>query len=206
MIQLIEYNLPDAKLIARLKAKGAAMKAGDAPQHQKLQFWVTHRIVIIGASNKIETAVNIQACLEDGVPVMKRPSGGEAVLVSEGSLLFSHILLNHQLPRSRDFFGQNLDLFIRALEAKGVKNLHHQGISDLTIGDKKILGCAIYRSTGFLLFQAVLNLWESPQVIAKYLAAPVRMPDYRQNRSHEQFITSLKAEGYPVEDWGDWEL
>lgn len=198
MIQLSAYELPDAKLIADCRIKAPKIKEQGLVEHHVMQYGYTGRAVVLGASNKLEDSVNIQACISDQVPVFKRPSGGEAVLISDGSLLFSHIMLGTGLPASKDYFSQNLRYFINALQARGVKDLYHRGISDLSIKDRKILGCAIYRTEGFLLFQAVLNLSESALVIARYLAQPGRMPDYRLGRSHQDFVSSLKDEGYDL--------
>jgi lipoate-protein ligase A len=47
-----------------------------------------------------------------------------------------------------------------------------------------------------LVYHAVLNLSEDTSVFAKYLRHPVREPDYRAGRSHNEFVTSLANEGY----------
>lgn len=198
MIELAEYDLADAPLIASCKVKAASRADNLAEEHHVVQYLHPITAVVIGASNKAESSVIASACLDDGVPVIQRPSGGEAVVISPRTLLFSHIMLGSQLPRSRDYFMLNLEVFQTELAKLGVRNLRFNGISDLCIGQKKILGCAIYRRPGMVLFQAVLNLAESPALIARYLAPPSRMPDYRQGRPHEEFVTSLEAEAYQI--------
>jgi len=198
MIKLSEYDLADAGIIAACRSKAASGVEFDATEHHVIQYKHHKTVVVIGASNKAETSVIASACLEDGVGVIQRPSGGEAVVISPNTLLFSHIMLGPRLPNSKDFFMENLAYFQTALEALGVRNLSFNGISDLCVGARKILGCAIYRRPSMVLFQAVLNLAESPALIARYLAPPARMPDYRQGRPHEDFVTSLKAEGYNI--------
>ena len=37
-----------------------------------------------------------------------------------------------------------------------------------------------------------------PEMIAKYLRHPARMPDYRKNRPHTDFVTSLRAAAYDL--------
>jgi len=162
MIRLSEYDLADAELIASCRKTAAASDFGPQPEHHVIQYVYSRTAVVIGASNKPETSVRQDACLQDGIAVMQRPSGGEAVLISPATLLFSHIMLGSALPQSKDFFMQNLGYFEAALGNLGVQNLSFNGISDLCIGQKKILGCAIYRRPGMVLFQAVLNLSEDP--------------------------------------------
>ena len=70
------------------------------------------------------------------------------------------------------------------------------GISDITMAGKKILGSSIYRSKEALLYHAVLNLGEPASTFERYLKHPTKEPDYRQGRSHSEFVTSLKEIGY----------
>lgn len=198
MISLSEYYLVDADLITSCRQKAALGLSNGNVEHHVIQYLYPRVAVVIGASNRPETSVNAETCLADGIRIIQRPSGGEAVVISPNTLLFSHIMLGPGLPASRVFFMENLGYFEAALSELGVKDLRFNGISDLCIGDKKILGCAIYRRPGMVLFQAVLNVSESPAMIAKYLAVPSRMPDYRLGRPHEDFVTSLRAEGYQM--------
>lgn len=198
-MNLVAYDLADAKLLQQCKIRAAKTKLFAQNEHYSMQYVPTETMVVIGAGNKIEASVNIHLCQQDGIPIVRRPSGGEAVLVSAKTLLFAHIMLGSDLPKSSEFFEQNLQLFIRQLSLLGVKDLSHQGTSDLCIKDKKIMGCAIYRSRNLLMFQSVLNISESPAKIAKYLLMPQRMPEYRSKRAHEDFVTSLAQEGYQIE-------
>jgi len=153
MIRLSEYDLADAELIASCRKTAAASDFGPQPEHHVIQYVYSRTAVVIGASNKPETSVRQDACLQDGIAVMQRPSGGEAVLISPATLLFSHIMLGSALPQSKDFFMQNLGYFEAALGNLGVQNLSFNGISDLCIGQKKILGCAIYRRPVWCCFR-----------------------------------------------------
>jgi lipoate-protein ligase A len=152
--------------------------------------------VSLGASNNIDSSVYEDICIADNVQIFQRLSGGEAVFLSPNCVVCSALLLANALPRSADYFSSNLQWIVSALEALGIKDIKRKGISDLTIADKKILGCAIYKRTNVILFQAVLNVCEDPAVIHKYLRHPNREPDYRGSRKHEDFITSLRLQGY----------
>ena len=80
----------------------------------------------------------------------------------------------------------------------GVKNYGMKGISDITIGDRKILGSSMHRREKRLVYHAVLNISEDPGIFERYLKHPGREPDYRQRRKHGEFVTSLKKEGYNI--------
>ena len=90
------------------------------------------------------------------------------------------------------------DKIMNALSGLGVQNLSMKGISDISIGNKKILGSSIYLRKNTLFYHAVLNISESVDVISKYLKHPTKEPDYRKGRSHKEFVTSLLSEGYTL--------
>lgn len=188
---IVPYPLEDNSLIADCLARAATFTQEYQDHRYFSSFVPSASYVSLGASNNLEDNVHLENCREDGVVVFKRLSGGEAVFLSPNCAVFSHIYLSNNTPKSSDFFGMNLDLASAALKSLGVQNISRRGISDLAVVDKKILGCAIYRRPKFILFQAVVNVREDPDVIERYLKHPVREPDYRKNRPHSDFVTSL---------------
>lgn len=99
---------------------------------------------------------------------------------------------------ARDYFRIINGLIVDYLRTKGVRNLGFKGISDITIGNKKILGSSIRSRRTRLTYHAVLNVSEDPDLFEKYLRHPVKEPDYRAQRSHKEFVTSLKTEGFNI--------
>lgn len=198
-MELCDYNLPDAALIEAYRIKASAGDFLPEGVLHRLAYVPQNLAVVLGASNSIFSSVNVPACESDGISVIKRPSGGEAVLVSPNTICFSTCLLRDKLPRSGDYFSQNLDFIISVLNDLGVKDIERRGISDLCIGESKFLGSAIYRRPNMILFQSVINLSEPGAVIGRYLLHPNRMPDYRANRPHEEFVRSLLEQGYAID-------
>lgn len=195
----LPYLLPDHKLIEQCLIRQAEFLPQLQDEHYAMQYIPSATYAVLGASNKPDTSLFVDVCREDNVMITQRPSGGEAVLVSPLMSVFSHALISSALPRSLDFFMQNLEFVQKTLQSLGVEELKFDGISDLCIGDKKILGCAIYRRQNMILFQSVLNIAEAPAHIGKYLKTPQRMPDYRKGRDHADFITSLSKAGYAID-------
>ncbi|PKN80753.1 MAG: hypothetical protein CVU48_01055 [Candidatus Cloacimonetes bacterium HGW-Cloacimonetes-1] len=198
MITLNGYNLPDLALIEYAKSASKDKINHPDSEFRYMVFKPSRTTVVLGQSNTIEKSVNVQRCFEDNVEVMKRPSGGEAVLISPHTLIISFCILDSKLPRSSDIFSFALGCILTALAANGVTNAEFRGISDIAIEGKKILGCAIYRRPGMVLYHGVLNVSESPQNIGYYLLHPTKEPDYRVHRNHESFVTSLFQEGYHI--------
>jgi lipoate-protein ligase A len=100
------------------------------------------------------------------------------------------------LRSPRLYFNAYNEKIIRALRGLGIKNLSANGISDICIGNQKILGSSIYRNKDRVFYHGVLNRAESVDVIERYLKHPLREPGYRDGRRHKDFVTSLSQQGY----------
>lgn len=152
--------------------------------------------IVLGQSNNIEEALHIKPVIQDKIPVYRRPSGGESVILSPDTLVISAILNETTLSSPLRYFQFYNQRVIGCLNTLGIKNLHYRGISDIAIGEKKILGSSIYRNHWKIFYHAVLNISMPTDLIGKYLKHPPREPEYRLGRPHDQFVTSLHAEGY----------
>ncbi len=181
----IDYNLPDEALLKDTESVYRAM-VWEPP----LLF------IVLGQSNEMEASVFMENAKADGIPVLKRPSGGETVILSPKTIVISVLKRGDPLTSPRLYFESYNQKIIQSLENLGISNLRTDGISDICIGDKKILGSSIYRNKDLVLYHAVLNRAESPALMERYLKHPLREPKYRQNRSHASFVTSLENEGY----------
>ena len=179
------YDLPDAVLIDP-----------DAMQPDSLVWVPEQTVIVLGQSNDADGAVWTEMAYADGIPVIKRPSGGQTVILTPNTVVISVRLISERLENPRVYFSQVNDIIIKTLRDMEVKNLGQQGISDVTIGEKKILGSSIYRKKNLVFYHAVLNVAESPDFIGKYLKHPSKEPEYRAGRRHEDFVTSIRESGY----------
>jgi lipoate-protein ligase A len=118
------------------------------------------------------------------------------VILTPNTLVFSVKLKIND--NSHDYFRLINDRIIQSLENLGIKDVSMKGISDISIGEKKILGSSIYRKKDMLFYHAVLNVSEKTEIIQKYIKHPKREPDYRKGRKHCDFVSSIKAEGYDI--------
>ncbi|MCB9029079.1 MAG: hypothetical protein H6545_08230 [Bacteroidales bacterium] len=182
-VTLTDYNLPDAFLFR----EGATGILVWQPQET---------IIVLGQSNSIETSLRTEAVEADGVRVTKRPSGGETVILTPLTVAFTVARNFPVMIRFGDFFSMVNSVVIEGLAEMGVSRLGPKGISDITLGNKKILGSSMRKVGSKLVYHAVLNIAENPALFSKYLSHPRREPDYRAGRSHHEFVTSLAAEGY----------
>jgi lipoate-protein ligase A len=132
----------------------------------------------------------------DDVPILRRRGGGGTVLLAPGNLVVSLVKqVQHQF-RIQEYFRQINGYIIEALHTLGVQQIYQQGHSDLCLNDRKILGSSMYRKKHLLFYTASLMISNDLAEIDRYLKHPSKEPDYRQGRSHAEFITTLNRE-YP---------
>lgn len=181
------YGLPDAILIDPEATNNAFM------------VWQPDQtVIVLGQSNQADTAVYTDLAEQDGIPVYKRHTGGQAVILTPRTLVISVRLISEKLDNPQVYFKRINHLIMEALSDLGISNLNEKGISDIAIGEKKILGSSIYRKRSMVFYHAVLNIAESPEFIGRYLKHPTREPDYRTGRRHEDFVTSIHLAGFPL--------
>jgi len=180
-MDVLDYNLPDAVLYL------------NRDPGWRFICWIPTRIcIVLGASNKVENSLHLDAIESDSIPVYKRQSGGETVMLTPDMLIISAIQpQSNKLSGGSKYFQFYNSLIIAGLAAAGIPSLGFRGISDVAIGEKKILGSAIYQNKYNVFYHAVLNVAGDVQLFNRYLQHPKREPDYRQGRTHEAFVTSI---------------
>ena len=157
-----------------------------------------HPEVVLGRSRDEEKDVHIERVRMDRVPVLRRIGGGGTVLLAPGVIVIS-VAGKSSLPfHLREHMNAVNLAVIRSLQALGVRDLSIRGISDIAIGDSKILGSSLYRRKDTVLYQGSLLLNPDLSLVEYYLKHPEMEPDYRRGRSHREFLTSLWKEGYRI--------
>ena len=184
-VHVIPYNVQDAFLFDG---------TGDG-----CLIWQPDRCyIVLGQSNSAEGSIFKYNVIKDGIPVTKRPTGGEAVVLTPSMVVITVAKVFSKMILFKAFFGEVNEIIIESLKEAGITGLGSKGISDITIGNRKILGSSMKCHSNRLVYHAVLNVSEDPSLFEKYLRHPRREPDYRDKRSHNEFVTSLKMEGYNI--------
>jgi len=151
--------------------------------------------VVLGAGSVLAGDVDEAACRADGVPVLRRASGGGTVLIGPGCLCYS-LVLDATLPQVSD--PRRACLHIQTAVCTALRPLVGEavilGSSDIGLGDRKFGGSAQRRLRRFLLFHGTV-LYRFPiGLLARYLRPPRRQPAYRRQRGHEEFVINVPAE------------
>jgi lipoate-protein ligase A len=184
-LEIRPYDLPDAAIFS---GKGDSM----------LVWQPAETVIVLGQSNTPERSLITDNVEADGITVTKRPTGGEAVVLTPWMAVITVARGFTELTGSKYFFSGVNAMILNALHDLGVSNYATRGISDITIGQRKILGSSMHRTEKRLVYHAVLNIAQDTGIFERYLRHPVREPDYRQRRSHSEFVTSLLNEGHNI--------
>ena len=150
-------------------------------------------VVVLGRSSSVAVEVHVDQCRHHGVPIVRRTSGGAAVLIGPGCLMYALVLSLERRPALRvidEAHRYVLGTLSRALRPL-VTAVRCRGISDLTLCDDKFSGNSIRVKHDWLLYHGTL-LYDFPlELIDRYLAMPPREPAYRGGRPHRAFVTNL---------------
>jgi lipoate-protein ligase A len=127
------------------------------------------------------------------IPVLRRISGGAAVLAGPGCLMYA-LVLNCRLRPGLRSVGQAHRFVLGTMAAvlrPLVPGVACRGTSDLAIGQRKFSGNSLRLKRDHLLYHGTL-LYDLPLgLIARCLKAPPRQPEYRSGRSHREFLANL---------------
>ncbi len=164
------------------------------PGEETLRFWEPQNyFVVLGYSNRLKKEVKLDSCRKDGIPVLKRITGGGAVLQGPGCLNYSLILRTDRDPAFRSIASTNLEILNRHREAllPVVGPVRIRGSTDLTLDSRKFSGNSQRRKRKALLYHGTFLLHFDLPLMERYLPLPSREPDYRAHRSHSDFLVNL---------------
>jgi lipoate-protein ligase A len=156
--------------------------------------------VVIGSSSRLHREVDVAACLESGIPILRRPSGGATVLVGPGCLMWAVVeRFPGGTPGLDSIHAACLDPLREALARRGLP-VRRAGTSDLVVGDRKVAGNALrVRREAVLYHGTILDSFDI-DLIDRLLPHPPREPEYRGSRRHTDFLANLAVGRALVEE------
>jgi lipoate-protein ligase A len=149
--------------------------------------------VVLGAGSDPKVELNLDACVADGVPILKRRGGGCAVVIDPGNVIVSVVMTGLPFGGHRRHFDLLSQWLSAGLARAGVPAVRKEGICDLVLGDRKIAGACLHRSKDLLYYSATLLVAPDVDKVLRYLKHPPREPDYRRGRAHVNFMGSVAA-------------
>ena len=189
-----------------------------AGANEVLRIWESSQtFVVVGSSSKASSEVNLSNCRADRVPVLRRASGGAAILTGPGCLMYAVLLSYDRHPHLRAVDLAHRHVLGRLAPAIGrhIAGVHQAGTSDLALHDRKFSGNSLRCKRSHLVYHGTLLYGFPLDRIEHYLRLPERQPEYRQGRSHGNFVVNLPLDrttlvaalrnafqaGKPMRDW-----
>jgi lipoate---protein ligase len=192
-VHLLDLTLPTpAENLALDEALLEAAEAGETGD--VLRLWEPAQMfVVIGRSSRHAAEVNVEACRAAGVPIQRRVSGGAAVVAGPGCLMYSVVqaYAGREHLRMLDELHRQVLGTVRSALDDLMPGIVHLGTCDLVYGGKKVSGNAVRCKRDHFLYHGTLLYNFDLQTIERFLKQPPRQPDYRQGRSHTDFVTNL---------------
>jgi lipoate---protein ligase len=175
---------------------------------ETLRFWEAREtFVVVGYANKIAAEVNVENCHVKKIPLFRRCSGGGTVLQGYGGLNYSLILRITKDGPCRTITSANQFIMEKnraAIESEvrnqkpeaGISISGHTDLSLVTrhsspVTSKKFSGNSQRQKKNFLLFHGTFLLNFNLALVGEFLRMPSLQPDYRANRSHDDFLVNL---------------
>lgn len=201
MTRLLDLSLPTAA--ENLALDEALLEAADLSDFPTvLRFWkLPHATVVLGRGSKVDTEVDVDACQAAGTEILRRCSGGATVVGGPGCLMYSITVDLRRQPelanvdQIHSYVMQRLQQAVFACVPESLHDrLAFQGICDLTFDNRKYSGNALRIARHHLLYHGTFLLAADLVSIMRCLKQPPRQPDYRQQRTHADFLVNLPAD------------
>jgi lipoate-protein ligase A len=192
-MHFLDLTLPEAAANLALD-EALLLEADEGCGGEVLRVWEWRRpAVILGAGCWLAQDVDEAACERDGVPTLRRASGGGTVLLGPGCLLYSLVLAYERDPALRDVSASYVAILdrVRAALDGVLPGIELAGTSDLAAAGRKFSGNAQQRKRYYLLHHGTLLYAFDLDQVGRYLRQPARQPDYRDRRDHAAFLTNL---------------
>lgn len=159
-------------------------------------LWESTGIECVLGAGTPEFDVDLPLCAATDVPVYRRKGGGGAVVLSPGSLIITACYDGRRKQFATQWIEPIANAIARAVESLGLTDVRVRGLGDVALGERKILGSSLYANREVALYQGSLLVDSDLDLIPLYLPHPSKEPDYRRQRSHLNFVTSLARAGY----------
>jgi lipoate---protein ligase len=192
-LELLDHSFPT--LAENLALDEALLhEAEEGRRPPLLRFWeCPETAVALGRSSRVADHVDLDACRRDGIPVVRRASGGGVVLVGPGCLAAT-LILPAECDGRRIGLHAAIDAILERTVAAlrlHVPGIEHAGTSDLAVGGRKVSGNAQRWLARMMLHHGTFLYGFPLSLIGRYVQLPVDQPAYRGGRDHAAFLANL---------------
>jgi lipoate-protein ligase A len=178
----------------------------NAADGEFLRLWESPQpMVVVGRSSRVGKEVNEEFCRQERIPILRRSSGGAAIVTGPGCLMYALVLSYAVRPELKDITRAHSFILKRLTTLLGPLLSHAgtitcAGTSDLALREekdtataRKFSGNSLRMKRTHLLYHGTLLYAFDLELIEKCLRTPPRQPDYRNARSHGEFVMNVPA-------------
>lgn len=192
-MQCLELAVDDIRY--NLAIDEALLEAAEAGESgEVLRLWEFARaVVVVGRGSRVAVEVDVQACQARGISILRRASGGAAIVGGPGCLMYSVVLSLRDRPELRrlDVAHQFVMGALAEQIGSSLAGVAIQGTCDLTWRNRKFSGNSLRVSRDHLLYHGTLLYAADLALLADCLKTPPRRPEYRADREHKTFVTNV---------------
>ncbi len=178
-----------------LAADEALLALAENEGVETLRIWESPlSFVVLGLSNHVSQEVEVSACVQRGIPILRRVSGGGTVVQGPGCLSYALTLRIPDTGPLATITGTNrglMDTHRAALAELIQRPVSVQGHTDLETSGRKFSGNAQRRGRRALLFHGTILYAADLSLVDRLLRHPSREPDWRGRRAHGEFIGNI---------------
>ena len=158
---------------------------------ERLLVWESaHPAVVLPRNGAADAWANLDACAFRDIPILRRDSGGGAVVLGPGCLCVALILSLDARPALTDVTASYAALLGAIAETLSIPHVSLQ-CTDLALGNRKFAGHAQRRLRHTLLHHGAILYRFDLGLIDALLPEPPRRPAWRGSRRHREFLTNL---------------
>jgi lipoate---protein ligase len=206
-MQRLELTLPTPAENVALDEALLDWVEDQAPDTEILRIWESAEpMVVAGRSTRIAQEIDSAECRRRGIPVIRRSSGGAAILAGPGCLMYAVVLSYKMRPELRDISRAHELVLGRILSGLRTvlppgSDIEKAGTSDLVLSAKpnsrarKFSGNSLRVKRTHCLYHGTLLYDLDLELISSCLRLPPRRPEYRASRSHQDFVENLPLDG-----------
>jgi lipoate-protein ligase A len=178
------------------EALAYARVEGRAPNTLRFYMWEPSTVVV-GYFQSVEDEVDIEACRRHGIDIIRRISGGGAVLnSSDGVFTYSIIIPEDDPLVSKDVTESYRFLCHGIVEGLGLLDIkaEFKPINDIIVRGKKISGNAQIRKRGVVLHHGTVLIDFDPKLMLEVLKISKEKMSDKMIKQAEERVTTVRRE------------
>lgn len=181
--RLLRFESPENPNL-NLAVEEALLKSLSEKGVKTLRFWRNSKAVVIGRFQCPLLEVNFEECVNKGVKVVRRHTGGGAVYHDMGNLNFT-LVFTKPLRELPDIFREVGEAVAEGLRALGLKS-SFKPMNDVAVGQRKVAGLAGYVGKGVVLVHGCLLVSTDIDMLSRVLSVS-------REKLRDKFVTSVRS-------------